>query len=107
MESSVAILFINHTAKIRYFVHDRISFSYLLQSLIFNKIEQEEVSRDVFVLSKRYPNPLDRTTEKSYDIRNNVRESERNERKIEAEKRRESGERGKKFGEKIEGGPGA
>lgn len=83
MESSIAILFINHTAKIRYFVHDRISFSYLLQSLIFNKIEQEEVSRDVFVLSKRYPNPLDRTTEKSYDIRNSVRESER---KIEAEK---------------------
>lgn len=61
----------------------------------------------MFVLSKRYPNPLDRTTEKSYDIRNSVRESERNERKIEAEKRRESGERGKKFGEKIEGGPGA
>lgn len=37
----------------------------------------------MFVLSKRYPNPLDRTTEKSYDIRNSVRESER---KIEAEK---------------------
>lgn len=81
MESSVAILFINHTAKIRYFVHDRISFSYLLQSLrsIFNKIEQEERA-EMYLFCR---NDIDRTTEKSYDIRNSVRESER---KIEAEK---------------------
>lgn len=54
-------------------------------------------------MSKRYPNPLDRTTEKSYDIRNNVRESEKNERKIEAEKSGGNLEKGEKIWGKNRG----